>query len=140
MEIIIKRGHYRYITDLDSIMKYMNEHYPLSEDVTTINLIYNTIFNNVYNLTNSDLRSLISTTIDYYKLAATLQEWIYQKHYTILDIKNSIDLLIEQSLLTAIEPNEETFELLRTWITEYLINDLVEKTSLQPIGLDALFG
>lgn len=113
--------------------------YPqITNQITTIQTI---IADNIRNLTNDDMKDIINRTILYHHMAETLQRWIYQNHYTSYDIKNNIDLLINHSLQHSSDYNQETYELLRTWINDYLINDLQRTIPVAPGGgLDALFG
>lgn len=103
-------------------------------------IILNVINNNVSNLPNSDMRNIIHSSIWYDKMAEVLQRWIYQNHYTTLDIWNNVDLMIDYTLQQPRYRNQEIYELLRTWINDYLINDLVKTTPLELGSLDALFG
>ncbi len=88
---------------------------------------------------NTELRDIINSTLVYHELADKLQRWIYISNYTALDIIENSDLLIAHSLQHSLEDEPETLELLRMWIKDYLIEDLIKGTPLQAGGLAALF-
>jgi len=98
------------------------------------------ISRNVSNLTNTDMRDIINRTIYYNELADKLQRWVYISHYGTKDIIDNMDLLIHYSLKHSIDNEPETYELLKVWIENYLIDALVNSTSIQETrGLGALF-
>lgn len=154
IEILIDSSPFRWITDLNSFDHYMNRNHPLSSETKQIKSEEKTekadilliISENVKSLENEEMALIIYKTVWYHKIAEILQNWIYNLKYTTLDIKKNIDLLIGNSLQHG-EPtnnphetlNDDEYELIKLWIEDYLINDLIKSTSLQSGGLDVLF-
>lgn len=160
VEIIIESSPERWITDLNSIMKYINEHYPLYDNkkdqaiknenikeeqtLNEISIIRDIIVHNISSLRNIEFKNIILKYIVYEYLASSLQQMIYKYDYTSLQIKEHIDVLITDGFYDSNEEmsvqDSDVISALKAWIKEYLIDDLMKGTPLQSGGFDALFG
>lgn len=108
-----------------------------------IEKIKHIIINNINKLENPEMKNIILSTINVNALSTILQELIYKYDYTSIQIKEHVDVLITDGFYDSKEEttiqDPEVISLLKIWIDDYLIDDLMKGTTLQPGGLAALF-
>ena len=105
-----------------------NQENPKNQD-NQLYIIETIVSNNVENLKNKELHEIILRNIIFDDFTVILQIWIYQAKYTAKDITTLLSELINKSLIHT-DITVDTFDLLKMWIKEYLIDDLIKNTTL----------
>ena len=127
-----------YVTELEAV-----ESEERIENETSI--ILDIIKLNIENLENPEMRHIVLKYILLNSLTKELHELIYILKYNTLELReHSLALLIQEGFYDELEEDyvkdPEVISLLKIWIEDYLIPDLVKGTPLELGGLSALFG
>ncbi len=127
-----------YATELEAV-----ESEERKENETSI--ILDIIKLNIENLENPEMKDIVLKYILLNSLANQLHELIYILKYNTLELReHSLALLIQEGFFDELNEDyvtdPEVKSLLKTWLFDYLIPDLVKGTPLELGGLDVLFG
>ncbi len=118
---------------------------PEEQAENEISIILDIIKLNLDNLEHPEMKIIILKYILLNPLAKELHELIYILKYNTSELRDhSLDLLIQEGFYDELEEDyvkdPEVISLLKIWIEDYLIPDLVKGTPLELGGLDVLFG